>query len=255
MRFLFLLLLPFVSCVEWRSFAGNRRDSGVLAETGYETPLLAYIWHKYGYLQPHGLVATLAAQDPFWKYGKYGVENVIAAMLYAALWYIHVYPSAVSFGQRNFEFIGRISTRKFYEMVVPVLVAFSDAINEINYNDRLHPANHGLGIFENYITCFVDTAPIFVKEPRNRQLAALLMQPKYGCCVYKFQIAVSHMGWICYYSGPHHGTIPDNIIYENTYDEHPLKSWEYWCGDGIYNSCFGVITRFILEAGSVFTRL
>lgn len=71
-------------------------------------------------------------------------------------------------------------------MVVPVLVAFSDAINEINYNNRLHPANHDLGIFENCITCFVDTAPIFVKEPRNRQLVALLMQPKYGCCVYKF---------------------------------------------------------------------
>ena len=36
--------------------------------------------------------------------------------------------------------------------------------------------------------------------------------------------------------------------------EHPLRSWEFWCGDGIYHSCYGVITRFVLQAGQVFTR-
>ena len=40
-----------------------------------------------------------------------------------------------------------------------------------------------------------------------------------------------------------------------TYHLHPLKSWEFWCGDGIYNSCYGVLTRFRLVAKGVFTRL
>ena len=37
-------------------------------------------------------------------------------------------------------------------------------------------------------------------------------------------------------SGPHEGTIPDNIIYNETYQDHPQYSWEFWVGDGIYDS-------------------
>ena len=71
-------------------------------------------------------------------------------------------------------------------------------------------------------------------------------------------------------SGPHEGTIPDNVIYNETYQDHPQYSWEFWVGDGIYDSyalansinltdfllirCFGVITRFCLVAGQVFNR-
>jgi hypothetical protein len=115
-------------------------------------------------------------------------------------------------------------------------------IDEIHYNDRLHPRNHGTGMFEQFITCFVDCAPVFVVEPRDKRLSDLLMQPKYGQCCYKIQIATNFLGWICFYSGLHHGTVPENIIYNNTLHQHPLKSWEFWCGDGAYNSCFGVLT-------------
>ena len=240
--------------VQFRELSGSRVPAGVLAETGYPEPLINYVWTKYGLRAPHNLVATLEVQPPYCHYYKVGPANIIAALLYVGLWYIHTYPSTSAMMQRPFKYIGRVSKRKFYEMVVPVLRAFSDAMDEIYYNDRLHPMNHGLGIFANFVTCFVDTAPIYVLEPTNKALRDMLAQPKYGGCVYKFQIAVNFLGWICYYSGPHHGVVPDNVIYHRTYHQHPLRSWEYWCGDGIYNSCYGVITRFILQARGVFTR-
>ena len=61
------------------------------------------------------------------------------------------------------------------------------------------------------------------------------MQPKYGGHVYKLQVAINFLGWIVYYSGPHFGTEADNVIFEDTMHEHPMHSWEFWCGDGIYN--------------------
>jgi hypothetical protein len=70
---------------------------------------------------------------------------------------------------------------------------------------------------------------------------------KYSSCQF--------LGWIFYYSGPHFGTEADNTIFEDTMYEHPMRSWEFWCGDGIYNSCYGVLTRYILQAGQVFTRM
>ena len=77
-----------------------------------------------------------------------------------------------------------------------------------------------------------------------------LFHPKYGGCVYKVQVAVNFLGWICYWSGLHEGNINDNVskrvlvqsdcdfvqvIFAATLHEHPLRSWEFWCGDGIYH--------------------
>jgi hypothetical protein len=249
---LFLLLHVCCACapVTWRRFTANKKDPSLIVETGYSAPLLNYVWGKYG----DRLVGILATQQPFIRYYKIGFNEIISACFYVALWYIHFYPAAAAVNMRKFDHIGRVSRKKFYKMVVPVIVEFSRIIKEIHLNDRYHPMNHGLGLFANYITCFVDTAPIYVTEPSSRFLSRLLMQPKYGGHVYKFQIATNFLGWICFYSGPHHGIVSDIDIYHNTYHLHPLKSWEFWCGDGIYNSCYGVITRFILAAGDVFTQ-
>jgi hypothetical protein len=50
-----------------------------------------------------------------------------------------------------------------------------------------------------------DTAPIFVVEPKPKWLGNALHQPKYGGTVYKIQIGINFLGWICCYTGPHLG--------------------------------------------------
>lgn len=233
-----ILVLPLVnsSPVVWREWGHNGLESGVLHDTGYSHELLAYIWHRK---KIQAEVARLVLLAPFDLYKSspyyYGPETIVALCFYAALWYIHFYPSAVAFGQRDWRHFGRMSTNNFYDMVCLVLTTFSTAMDEIHYNDRLHPKNHGSGIFEKYVTCFVDTVPIYVSEPKDKQLSDLLMQPKYGGHVYKLQVAINFLGWIVYYSGPHYGTEADNTIFEETMHEHWMYSWEFWCGDGIYN--------------------
>ena len=250
---LLMLLALHVSAapLHWRDLSGSGTDRGVLKETGYPVGLFDLIWHRYA----DPIVAAFTNHHAFVKYQKLGIDATVATMLYVALWYIHTHPVLSVIGQREFREFGRVTERKFQDMVLPVLFAFAAAVNEIEDNDRYHPRNHGTGLFGQYISCYVDTAPVMVVEPDDEQLADLLIQPKYGQCVWKFQVAVNHLGWICCYTGLHYGTTPDNVIYDETYHLHPLKSWEFWCGDGIYNSCYGVLTRFLLEAGSVFTRL
>ena len=256
-----ILLLPMLlllicdassAPVTWRDLAGSRSDRGVLKETGYPAPLFDLVWHRYG----GPIVAKLSTQAPFPMYTNIGIPQTVAILLYVAVWYIHLHPVMSAIGQRDFPGFGRVTEDKFYNMVFPVLYDFSMALDEIHYNDRLHPSNHGTGpIFSQFVTLFVDCAPVYVVEPKDEQLQKLLIQPKYGAHVYKIQVAVNFLGWICMYTGLHHGTVPDNVIYNNTQRQHPLRSWEFWCGDGIYESCYGVLTRFILAAGAVFTRL
>ena len=114
------------------------------------------------------------------------------------------------------------------------------------------------------MTCFVDTTPLFVKQPTDDDLRQRLFHPKYGGCVYKIQVAVNFLGWICYWSGPHEGNINDNVskrvlvqsdcgfvqvIYAATLHEHPLRSWEFWCGDGIDLSFLSWCGHSIRSAG------
>ena len=255
---LFLLLLSHATAapIYWRDLSGCGTDRGVHKETGYPTELLNLVWDRYARPRRRtGIVDAFRTHGEFTKYADIGIDATVAIMLYVALWYIHTHPVLSVIGQRDFRDFGRVTEQKFYSMVVPVLIAFASEVDEIHDNDRYHPRNHGTGLFAQYISCFVDTAPVYVVEPDDEQLTEKLMQPKYGECVYKFQVAVNHLGWICCYTGLHYGTTPDNVIYDETYHLHPLKSWEFWCGDGIYNSCYGVLTRFRLVAKGVFTRL
>ena len=67
--------------------------------------------------------------------------------------------------------------------------------------------------------------------------------------IIKFDFVLPRMICRC-----HCGSVPDDTIYNNTYHEHPLKSWEFWCADGIYDSCHGVLTRYIQGGGGVLTQ-
>lgn len=254
-RVLLALLLVYgaeAAPIQWRELAGNRCDSGVARETGYPAPLLNYVWHKYG----QAVTIALANYEAFLKIAEVvELPDAIAIMLYVGLWYIHTHPAKSTFGQRDWTHFGRISERKFYDLVLPVLFEFSNRMDEICADDRYHPMNHGTGFCARFITAIVDCCPVNMVEPKDPALCALLMQPKYGCCCYKLQVAVNFFGWIVYYSGPHHGSIGDQVIYNMTYHDHALRSWEYWIGDGIYESCYGCLTRFILNAGQVFTPL
>jgi hypothetical protein len=69
-------------------------------------------------------VNLLVHLDPFFLYTDTpgGLETAVALCFYAALWYIHLFPSVVAFGQRNWRHFGRMSVKKnFFGMVVPVL--------------------------------------------------------------------------------------------------------------------------------------
>ena len=258
-----------MTVIFWTEWAHNKRESGVRDDTGYPYQLLELIWDRPA-IQNEVSALKLLSPYNLWEDHPGGADTKIALFFYVALWYIHQYPNRRSIGGRDWRYFGRLTDNHFYDYVCDVLIRFSQAINEIDYNWRFHPKNHGAGnIFNRFVTCFVDTTPLFVKQPTDDDLRQRLFHKKYMACVYKIQVAVNFLGWICYWSGPHEGNINDNVskrvlvqsdcgfvqvIYAATLHEHPLRSWEFWCGDGIYNSCYGVITRFVLQAGQVFTR-
>ena len=205
-----LLLLLWITTADsapvlWRDLAGNRRNTGVHVETGYPADLLDYVWHKYG----DGIVALPLPQQlsKFYDYhdtGGFGdtsgIDTAISACLYIGLWYIHTHPAVKAIGQRYFTYFGRCTESMYYEMVVPVLFAFADVIDEIEPNDRYHPQNHGTGMFARYISAFIDTAPIFVAEPSDPTEAALLLSAeKYGGCVYKVQVRLKSLTFLFFF--------------------------------------------------------
>ena len=48
-----------------------------------------------------------------------------------------------------------------------------------------------------------------------------------------------------------HAQDQDNIIWDETWDEHPLGPWEWWFADGIYKTCDQVQTKYTREDGGV----
>ena len=91
-------------------------------------------------------------------------------------------------------------------------------------------------------------------EPDDPLVNGMVVQPKYGGCCYKMQVAVNHSWWIVLYTGLHHGAVPDNTIFAAPQAQIGLRSWEFWAADGIYDSCDGIITRFIQDGGGVLTQ-
>ena len=198
-RLTLLLLLVCVgsstgTVIFWESWAHNKKHSGVLHDTGYPYQLLALVWSRPGVRNEVQLMKLIS---PFVEYEHVvvgGAEMVVALSFYAALWYMHMYPSAVAFGQRVWQGFGRLHKDHFYDMVCEVIVRFATLIrtnrwSEIDYNWRFHPLNHGVvSLLDKFVTCFVDTTPFFVSTPTDRATMRRLFAPKYDACVYKTQV-------------------------------------------------------------------
>ena len=49
----------------------------------------------------------------------------------------------------------------------------------------------------------------------------------------------------------HTPQVQDNTIFEQTWDEHPLDTWELWFGDGMYKSCNHIQAKYTRDDGGV----
>ena len=90
-------------------------------------------------------------------------------------------------------------------------------VAEIDYTWRLDLYNHALPPFHKIITGLVDVFPVPVAQPADWYAATLYYQPKYKYCCLKWQIAVSLLGDIISFSGPHFGCEADVTIWEKTW--------------------------------------
>lgn len=66
-------------------------------------------------------------------------------------------------------------------------------MDEIFWDDRLDSRNHAPH-FPFLFTGIVDTFPIQVLHPQNKELRHQLYNPKYGTCVYKGQLGIDFLG-------------------------------------------------------------
>ena len=142
-----LLAIGNAQHVNFRRMSSTGTDAGVKADTGYATPVIGYLWRKYR----TQLINRVRGYEGFRIVGNAGEKALaehVGLCLFAAFWYMHIYPTvdAISgweFGKRTGR---RFSKTKFYACVLPVIMELAQIIDEIDYADRLHPANHGTGI-------------------------------------------------------------------------------------------------------------
>ena len=213
-----------------------------------------HVWGKW-HRKIIRLARELAGDALLRRAGEDGLYTLVGTCWYAGLWYIHDYPADVgSIGGRQFGNC-RFTRTEFYDLIVPVMIAASLVIDEIRWEDRLNVDNHGTGIFAQRYTAFVDCAPIYVQRPTNKDLENALFDGKTGkghC--YKIQIGINFLGWIVMYTRMHISKRPDNRIFDDTADHHPLEDWELWFGDGAYASCAQVDTKHLREDGGTLSR-
>ena len=92
-----LLTLSCAQHVSFREMSSNGKATGVKFDTGYEERVLQYIWRTYR----TRLVNAVRGYEGFRVVGN-GGEQMLAAhvglCLYAALWYIHIYPTTDAIG-------------------------------------------------------------------------------------------------------------------------------------------------------------
>lgn len=230
----------------WRDLVTNRCDSGVLHATGYESIVLDYAWDKYGSTCIENLPAKARAL-PRWK---------IKAYWFMGLVYIHHYPRWNKFISSilTSRATGPISCHKFYSYVLPILVEFSKVIDEIKWDERLHPMNHGSHMFKDRFTTIFDGTNINVLNVRaDKKLQRLLFSgSKYNHCCVKIMIGITFMGTIVHYTGPHAGTLHDEKILQ----QHPpdFEPWEWGLGDGAFLSNPHILVKHIQPAGGLLTK-
>ena len=131
-------------------FAGNGRESGVLYATGFCIEVVETVWEKY-----HRRLIHAAATDPEFEAG-FGplrgdpdkLEFEVALSLYAGLRYVHQYPTAEGIRDVHYGRTGRwFSKTAYYAKALKVMRKLASVINEVHYSDRLHYANHWIGLF------------------------------------------------------------------------------------------------------------
>ena len=86
-----LLAIGNATHVNFRKMSSTRTANGVKYDTGYDERVLKYIWRKYR----TRLINAARGYSGFRTYANAG-EAVLAKhvglCLFAALWYIHIYP-------------------------------------------------------------------------------------------------------------------------------------------------------------------
>lgn len=152
--------------------------------------------------------------------------------------YMHIYSPKRQLGQTL-----QFSNYAYHFHVKPDLHFLSTTMNEIHWEDRLSPFNHG-EYFPAFVTGMVDTFPVYVSQPEDGLLARSLYNPKYGGCIYKFQLGCDFLGRNNLLTGPHMGVMNDGNTWVSTGDKHPMFPWELYLGDGAYPACPQIITPY-----------
>ena len=237
---------PPAEAVQLRDFAP--RGSTIKSMTGFEEHTLQHMWDKYNAYagSPPG---TFGGQLPPIVRG--GLQRRAYHFLCVFL-YIHQLP------QNNWDGVFKLCNgKKIFRMTAThwqpmhdVADALASIITEIVYDDRLDLFNHVGGPFSYFYTGIVDVFPVFVPAPHSFSMRRQLFQPKYDACVYKIQIAVTFMGNIILWTGPHLGCESDKKIWDDTWDVHPFYWWEWWLADLGYVGALGLIYKFKVVASA-----
>ncbi len=117
-------------------------------------------------------------------------------ILYLIYKYLHLYP-----GRNQVKTVLGCTRFHLQYVILPALHYLCLVMDEIHWNDRLDPRNH-TPHFPFLFTGIVDTFPIRVKQPVNKELRESLYNPKYGACVYKCQLGIDFLGMVlilCYH--------------------------------------------------------
>jgi hypothetical protein len=60
---------------------------------------------------------------------------------------MHIYPTEAAIPGWSFGGVYRFTKKRFFEEIMPSMLQLSALIDEIDYADRMHPDNHGTGLF------------------------------------------------------------------------------------------------------------
>lgn len=191
-------------------------EEKIVTLTGFDSDTLFYVWDVY-------------CGD--------GTPISSVSLLLDVYEFIHCYPT------HRRGVMGHFNRYYISRTVLPAIYYLGAVMEEINWNDRLDPYNHG-EFFDKYVTCMVDTMPIFINKSCNSNIAMATYNGRYKENLFKVQVVIDFLGRIVFYSGPHIGSKYDGHLFTETDHLHPREDWEMVLGDGHYSSIPNFITPF-----------
>ena len=233
---------------DWTAHAHNHAESGVLYATGYSCEVLDYVWGKYA----DKLITALASLSKPLCFS----DEYLSALLFLALLFIHHYPRWNTFYSHilKTDITGSVCKDKFYKCVVPVLCELSKLVDEVHWEDRFSPINHGTDYLADRFTSIFDGTNINVSNiySDNELQRVMFCGSKYNHCCFKIMIGITFEGIIVHYTGLHVGAMNDQLIY----DQNPpaLLPWEWGMGDGAFESSWHILVKFQKPVGGVLNR-